>query len=94
MNDARPQLHPSAPRPSACPGLFRIAQALDGGICRIKLPGGRLGSDQALAIAEAAEQCASGVIEATNRANLQIRGVGRNQEQALTARLLDRKSVV
>lgn len=88
MNDARPQLHPSAPRPSACPGLLRIAQALDGGICRVKLPGGQLDCDQALAIAEAAEQCASGVIEATNRANLQIRGVIRDQEQTLVTRLL------
>ena len=30
----------TALRPSACPGLLRIVQALDGGICRIKLAGG------------------------------------------------------
>ncbi|MES2820366.1 MAG: precorrin-3B synthase [Pseudomonadota bacterium] len=89
MDDALPQSHPSASRPSACPGLLRIAQALDGGICRIKLPGGQLSCDQAVAITEAAEQCASGVIEATNRANLQIRGVRVEQEQALIDRLLE-----
>ncbi|PYC27053.1 precorrin-3B synthase [Pseudomonas mosselii] len=65
-----------SPRPSACPGLWRIVAARDGGICRIKLPGGLLLADQADAVAEAAERFASGVIEATNRANLQIRGIG------------------
>jgi precorrin-3B synthase len=55
--------------------LLRIVQALDGGICRIKLPGGLLTADQADAIAQAAQGYAGGVIEATNRANLQIRGI-------------------
>ncbi|MGC1330075.1 precorrin-3B synthase [Pseudomonas sp.] len=62
-------------RPSACPGLLRIVQALDGGICRIKLAGGELSAEQARAVAHAAEHFAGGVIEATNRANLQIRGI-------------------
>ncbi|VVO88680.1 hypothetical protein PS880_02187 [Pseudomonas fluorescens] len=65
----------TALRPSACPGLLRIVQALDGGICRIKLNGGSISADQAEAVAEAAERFAGGVIEATNRANLQIRGI-------------------
>jgi precorrin-3B synthase len=55
--------------------LLRIVQALDGGICRIKLPGGLLTADQADAVAKAAQGHAGGVIEATNRANLQIRGI-------------------
>ncbi|MEB0046508.1 MULTISPECIES: precorrin-3B synthase [unclassified Pseudomonas] len=63
-------------RPSACPGLLRIVQALDGGICRIKLTGGSISAEQAIAVADAAERFAGGVIEATNRANLQIRGIG------------------
>ncbi|WP_256244063.1 precorrin-3B synthase [Pseudomonas sp. NFACC45] len=63
-------------RPSGCPGLLRVVQALDGGICRIKLDGGSIQADQADAVAWAAERFAGGVIEATNRANLQIRGVG------------------
>lgn len=65
-----------SPRPSACPGLWRIVAARDGGICRVKLPGGLLLADQAEAVADAAERFAGGVIEATNRANLQIRGIG------------------
>ena len=74
-------------RPSACPGLLRIVQALDGGICRIKLNGGSISADQADAVANAAERYAGGVIEATNRANLQIRGIGRD-ETALIDSLL------
>ncbi|MDB6060143.1 MAG: cobG [Verrucomicrobiaceae bacterium] len=75
------KLEPSTPtqfspvRPSACPGLLRIVAARDGGICRIKLACGQITAAQALAIAAAAENCGSGVIEITNRANLQIRGV-------------------
>ncbi|MEJ5863015.1 precorrin-3B synthase [Pseudomonas farsensis] len=65
-----------SPRPSACPGLWRIVAARDGGICRIKLAGGLLLAEQAEAVALAAERYAGGVIEATNRANLQIRGIG------------------
>ncbi|MGA4531384.1 precorrin-3B synthase [Ectopseudomonas chengduensis] len=79
---------PTSVRPSACPGLLRIVPALDGGICRIKLPGGMLRSAQARAIAEAARHCASGVLELTNRSNLQIRGVLPGQESALIDALL------
>ncbi|WP_395609347.1 precorrin-3B synthase [Pseudomonas sp. B22129] len=74
-------------RPSACPGLLRIVQALDGGICRIKLAGGSITAKQAHAVADAARAYAGGVIEATNRANLQIRGIG-VQSDALIAMLL------
>ncbi|WP_281354523.1 precorrin-3B synthase [Pseudomonas akapageensis] len=66
-------------RPSACPGLLRIVAALDGGISRIKLAGGVLDATQAEAVATAAERYAGGVIEATNRGNLQIRGIGEQQ---------------
>lgn len=77
----------TALRPSACPGLLRIVQAVDGGICRIKLDGGSISADQADAVAAAAEQFASGAIEATNRGNLQIRGIAA-QSAALIERLL------
>ncbi len=75
-------------RPSACPGLLRVVAARDGGICRIKLPGGLLPGEHALAIADAAERYADGTIELTNRANLQIRGVHAGDEAALGAALL------
>jgi precorrin-3B synthase len=79
----------STPRPSACPGLLRIVAARDGGICRIKLPGGELSAAQARAVAQASARYAAGVIELTNRANLQLRGVKRGAEAALIAALLD-----
>lgn len=77
------------PRPSACPGLWRIAPARDGGICRVKLPGGRLTGEQARVVAEAARRCAGGVLELTNRSNLQIRGVREACHEQLVRRLLD-----
>ncbi|MET1077010.1 MAG: precorrin-3B synthase [Pseudomonas sp.] len=88
MDKSLPLPDPALSRPSACPGLLRIVQALDGGICRIKLLGGQLRADQARAIARAAERHASGVLELTNRGNLQLRGVRPEQAQALIDDLL------
>ncbi|WP_080482024.1 precorrin-3B synthase [Pseudomonas syringae] len=88
MTEPTPARPTSIPlRPSACPGLLRIVPALDGGICRIKLAGGSISSTQALAVAQAAQRYAHGVIEATNRGNLQIRGIG-EQQDALIQTLL------
>ncbi len=64
-------------------------QAKDGGICRIKLPCGRLDAEQAERIAKAAQRHAGGVIEATNRGNVQIRGIRAGSENALITELLD-----
>ncbi len=76
-------------RPSACPGLVRVVAAADGGLCRIKLPGGRLDARQARAIAAAARSYGSGAIDATNRANLQLRGIRDGAGDALAGALLD-----
>lgn len=67
--------------------MWRIVSARDGGICRIKLLGGLLLAEQAEAVAAAAERFAGGVIEATNRGNLQIRGIG-SEHRALVEALL------
>lgn len=77
------------PKPSPCPGLWRIVSARDGGICRVKLPGGLLTSAQARAVVAAARTHASGVLELTNRSNLQIRGVREECQGALVQQLLD-----
>lgn len=74
-------------RPSGCPGLLRIVQAMDGGICRVKLAGGVITAQQAEAVADVAQRYASGVIEVTNRSNLQIRGIG-SEHAALIEPLL------
>ena len=84
---ALPNANPAI-RPSACPGLLRIVPALDGGICRVKLACGILPAEQARAIARAASDCGSGVLELTNRSNLQIRGVRDERRDGLIAALL------
>jgi precorrin-3B synthase len=64
--------------------------ARDGGICRVRLAGGELTSAQARAIAASSVRHATGVLEATNRSNLQIRGVrniGNEEHTALTQAL-------
>lgn len=71
-----------------CPSLHRIVDAVDGGLCRIKLPRGELLAAQVSTIAECARRHASGVIEFTNRANLQLRGVRRADEDALVGTLM------
>lgn len=83
--------YPPSPslRPSACPALSRIVAARDGGLCRIKLPGGKLLASQAFAICDASISHASGVVELTNRANLQLRGVKPAAETALSKRLAE-----
>lgn len=67
---------------------MRVVAARDGGLCRIRLPGGVLKADEAHAIADAARAHASGVIELTNRANVQVRGVKTGRENALSAALI------
>ncbi len=79
----------SSDRRFACPGLFRIVPSLDGGICRIKLPRGRLSAGQARALAGLAARHGHPEIEATNRANVQIRGVHAGEEEALIAALVE-----
>ncbi len=79
---------PRSGRRSACPGLLRFAPALDGEICRVKLPCGRLDAAQALRLADAAELFGSGIVDVTNRANLQIRGVRPERAAALTDALV------
>jgi precorrin-3B synthase len=75
-------------RRSACPGMFRLAPALDGAICRVKLAGGRLSADQARAVAAAAARFSTAPIELTNRANFQIRAIQPFDETPLIEALM------
>lgn len=73
-------------RRSACPGLFRMTQALDGGICRVKLSLGQLTSVQAHVIADIAQEFGNGIIELTIRSNMQLRGIApQNHQQVIDA---------
>ena len=73
----------TAPRAFACPGLMRIVPARDGGLARLRLAGGVSSAHAARAVARAARECGSGVIEVTNRANLQLRGIRDDAHAAL-----------
>ena len=62
-------------------------RAADGGLARIRIPGGRLPSSAFQAIADAAVALGDGSIELTSRANLQIRGLAPGAEYGLAERL-------
>ena len=72
-----------------CPGIVHLALMADGGLARLRAPGGMLDVAQVRAVAEAAERLGSGVVDLTNRANVQIRGLkvggGRELAEALEA---------
>jgi precorrin-3B synthase len=68
---------------------MRIVPARDGGLCRIRLVCGELSAAQARVIADVALAFGSGFIDATNRSNLQIRGVREGSHEALISRLVD-----
>jgi len=70
-----------------CPSTYRIYDAPDGGLARVKVPGGILGVGQARALAAATRRFGSGTIEITSRANLQLRGIGRSEAAELRAYL-------
>ncbi|MDX1929957.1 MAG: NirA family protein [Pirellulaceae bacterium] len=56
-------------------GLFFVAPAQNAFMCRMRLPGGILRSDQLVGLAELAEKYAGGHADITTRANLQIREI-------------------
>lgn len=60
-----------------------MVAARDGGLCRVKLPGGALSAAGANALAEAARRFGDGALYLTNRANVQLRGVAPHQQQPL-----------
>ena len=75
-------------RPTArgwCPGALRPMMSGDGLLVRIRPTLGRLKADQVYALCEAADAFGSGLMDLTNRANIQIRGVTQeNFERLLT----------
>ncbi|MCT7660067.1 precorrin-3B synthase [Mycobacterium deserti] len=68
----------------ACPGALQVHQAADGGLARVRLPGGMLTAAHLAALAQAATTWGSPAMELTSRGNIQIRGIdGAEATQAL-----------
>ncbi|MGA1797323.1 cobalamin biosynthesis protein CobG [Sphingomonas sp. 4RDLI-65] len=72
-----------------CPDAWRPMMAGDGLLVRVRPPLGRLTRAQLLGLAEATTQHGNGQIDATSRANLQIRGVCEESWRPLIDALLD-----
>ena len=66
-----------------CPGAWRPMPSGDGLVVRVRPPMGELSAAQAKGLADLAERFGAGLIDLTNRANLQLRGVAEAQLQAL-----------
>ena len=66
-----------------CPGAWKPMMSGDGLIVRVRPQRAALSTDQALGLCDLALQFGSGVIDLTNRANLQIRGVKEDAHEAL-----------
>ena len=72
---------------SACPSVDNVVPRVDGGLVRIRVPGGRIDAATLLAVADAAQRWGSGIVEITSRANLQLRGVRSDSATALAEAL-------
>jgi len=72
----------------ACPSVDHVVARADGGLARIRVPGGRFDAAALQAVADAAQQWGSGIVEITSRANLQLRGIRPGAEAALAATLV------
>lgn len=57
-------------------GLFQVAPAQDGFMCRLRIPGGALRSWQFRGIGEIARRYGGSYVDVTTRANLQVREIG------------------
>jgi precorrin-3B synthase len=64
-----------------------VWSAADGGLARVRIPGGRLSAADLHVLADAADELGSGVLELTSRANVQVRGLRPAGEHELAARL-------
>ncbi|MFG1910103.1 precorrin-3B synthase [Kribbella sp. NPDC048928] len=70
-----------------CPGVLAVHQAADGGLARVRLPGGRLTAAQLDVLRLAATELGDGRLELTSRGNVQLRGLDADGPQDLSDRL-------
>ena len=86
---ATPAVAPARDRADACPGALQTHAAADGGLARVRVPGGVLTAAQLHALAGAARELGDGHLELTSRGNLQLRGLAAGAEVLLGDRLAD-----
>ncbi|MGZ0152187.1 precorrin-3B synthase [Kribbella sp. WER1] len=70
-----------------CPGVLAVHQAADGGLARVRLPGGLLSAAQLDVLRRAAVELGDGRLELTSRANVQLRGLDAAGPRELSDRL-------
>jgi precorrin-3B synthase len=66
-----------------CPGALRPMLSGDGLVVRLRVPQGRLTPAQARGVAGLAQRYGNGVIDLSNRANLQLRGIDPERHEGL-----------
>lgn len=80
----------AAPRiKGSCPGALRPMMSGDGLVVRVRPPAGRLNQRQAAGIATLATRCGNGILDLSNRANVQLRGVAEDRYDTLIDGLRD-----
>ncbi|WP_432826632.1 precorrin-3B synthase [Dactylosporangium sp. CA-092794] len=73
--------------PDRCPGAVQVHPAADGGLARVRLPGGRLTAAQLGVLRGAAAELGDPALELTSRGNVQVRALRPGAERELAARL-------
>ena len=66
-----------------CPGVVRVHDAVDGGLVRVRVPGGYLNGAQVSALAGASLAHGDGNLDLTSRGNVQLRGLRDGTSEAL-----------
>ena len=74
-------------REDSCPGVLRLAEAIDGCLARVRLVGGFLSAPGITALRDAASALGDGRVELTSRGNVQLRGLAADVGGELGARL-------
>ena len=70
-----------------CPGLLRPHPAEDGALVRLRIPAGRIGSAQLLALSAVSADLGEGSVQLTSRGNLQLRGIDESRLPELVDRV-------
>ncbi|MCU1621268.1 MAG: nitrite/sulfite reductase hemoprotein beta-component ferrodoxin domain protein [Frankiales bacterium] len=72
-----------------CPGVLRVHDAVDGGLVRVRVPGGYLTGAQLAALADASASWGDGNLDLTSRGNVQLRGLRPGTTDQLAVALVD-----